>query len=266
MEATRRLREAIRKWILLRRFRRPVSALPHCNCPTTRLANPEVLDLVTVAYNEPDLIIEQHKRLGQHLTDPYHYTVIDNSLDAAARQTILDWAQREGVAYVGLPLNPFSGRRPSDSHGLALNWTYEHYLKPRSAAYVGFLDHDLWPIGRVSVVPLLQTQPAFGSLQERGERWYLWPGFAFFRGDLLAKHHPDFMPSPGLDTGGGNWSKLFSALDRAAWRFPVRQYRKVADEGNAQADVMEMFDGSWRHLINGSNWAESEVAKKVALE
>jgi hypothetical protein len=211
---------------------------------------PVTLDIAVVAFENAEVHAQQHEALSRHLADEHRLWVFDNSPGAAGRARIAAWAASAGVRYVALPAgNPYTGSDPSASHGLAQTWAYRHVLRPAGARYLGFLDPDVFPARRTSVLDILERQPCFGHLQQRGEAWYLWAGFAWFRADA-APRGLDFRPVPPLDTGGANWPLVFRDLDREALEFPPHSYVSAdVDPGRTPERI-----GDWVHTFNASSW------------
>jgi hypothetical protein len=223
------------------------------NTSVEPLANRDVLDVVTVAFNNAALIEHQIRLLKDNLTDPHIYTVIDNSSRPEMRASIEALCARTGTAYVGLPANPFLGQ-PSLSHGAALNWTYRNYLLRRKARYWGSIDHDLFPVRRTSPVARLQACGLYGAPLRRGDTWYLWPGFCFFAAALTDGAAIDFMPGEGYDTGATLWRDLYSRLPQSARPTVSQRPIRLREGDNYQSDYAAEID-EWLHMINGSNWA-----------
>lgn len=236
----------------------------HVNCSRTTSAAGRTLDIVTIAYNNTRVIEHQIRLIAEYVLDPCCYIVADNSPDVVTRAEMRELCARRGVSYIGLPKNPYSGRSPSRSHGLALNWVYRHYVSHRQTQYFGFIDHDIFPIRRTSVIDLLDRQKVYGLIQERDDRWYLWPGFSFFRYDYVKDKHLDFGPSIGLDTGGGNWASLYMYLDRSQLVIPTHSYRQIRDGDSPQSDWIE-YVGDWLHIFNASGW-KSVAGKDILIE
>jgi hypothetical protein len=225
------------------RFRLPLRFQQHSHCSDQPLRNRAVLDLVAISFNNPDAIIKQAELIAEHLAEPHVYTVVDNSSKAAARVAIAAFCKQKGIGYVGLPPNSFSGYSPSMSHGVALNWAYYHFVKPRAAAYFGFLDHDILPLKPRKLIPALEQQGLYGLRQERSSKWYLWPGYCFYSREWAAAKQLDFRPRPGLDTGGGN----------ARWYTADPKTLKFAGQTYPQARNLEFIDG-WVHVMGSGGW------------
>lgn len=219
----------------------------------------EELDLLAVAFNNSHVISEQIRLLRANLTDPFAYTVIDNSSNPARAREIESVCRRESVPYIRLPPMRSSTYDPSASHGRALNWAWINYIRPRAARYFGFLDHDIFPRRPTSLLCRLQHQPVWGHLQTRGERWYLWPGLCAFDARWLAGRPLDFMPGPGFDVGGRLYELLDPVLRRDALEWPELAYGKLREGGDIpQEHLYETFDDAWLHTINGSGWVPVE--------
>jgi hypothetical protein len=236
----------------------PFRAVRSLNTSNAPLSDDNVLDLITVAFNNDALIEHQIGLLKQNLADPHHYTVIDNSNRAEMRAQIEALCAREGAAYVGLPANPYDGH-PGLSHGAALNWAHRHYIAPRRARYWGSIDHDMYPIRRTTIIPHLQACGLYGVLHFNGDAWYLWPGFGFFARWRTQRVAMNFLPVPGLDTGGGNWQRLYSGNPKSTVPTPSFAYIDLrAGEGETAQAARAERHGDWLHMVNGSNWAAAD--------
>lgn len=232
----------------------PLAQVDHVHCNAEKLDAPDLLDLVSVAFNNDRVIRHQHRLLTKNLQDRFHYTVADNSSDMQARKRIREFCRAEGLSYLALPA--FQASDGSASHGQALNWLWHNYVKPRQPRYFGFLDHDVFPITPTSILIFLEQSPIYGHLQERGDAWYLWPGFCFYRYGFCRGKRLDFRPAPPLDTGGGNWKPLYSHLEKSSLPPVAHGYVTLREGPDVQLDQMETF-GDWLHTINASGWKPS---------
>jgi hypothetical protein len=211
------------------------------------------LDIGTVAFNNAEVIRDQILALRELLTDDYRYWVFDNSTDEAARADIRRACAEHDVSYVQLPPNPMSRMNPSRSHGVAMNWGYRNALADSNGRCFGFIDPDIYPTERSSVLEAMGDQPCYGRLEERGKAWYLWAGFCFFRRPVTASLN--FLPVRDLDTGGANHRRLYRSIDRTKMRFP--------DITPETPDTPERV-GSWVHLSNSSRWRDDHVGPRPA--
>lgn len=209
------------------------------------------LDVVTVAFNNSAVVAQQIRLLRKNLNDPFHYTVADNSSDGASSEEIEQVCAREAVPYMRLPRPPMFSH-PSSSHGGALNWIVTHYIRPRSARYFGFLDHDVFPIRPTTVIPHLSKSPVWGHIQHSNDRWYLWPGLCFFDAARIPASRLDFMPGPGIDTGGRNFEAVYSALDEQV-EPPTDTFEHLREGDDPQSDLYQII-GDWLHTLNASHW------------
>lgn len=225
----------------------------HFKCNNKPLADTNQLDLITFAFNNENVIAHQIRLLRKYILDPYQYTVVDNSPDLTKREKILRLCKNFDVAYISLPPNPYTGKYPSLSHGLALNWIYQHYISHRKAAYFGFIDHDIFPISPTKIMDFLQNNYVYGLLQEREKLWYLWAGFCFFNYSYVADKKLDFMPYKGTDTGGANWRPIYRYLDKEKIPRLKHEYGRLRDGDDPQSDWFE-YIGDWLHTFNASNW------------
>jgi glycosyltransferase involved in cell wall biosynthesis len=216
-------------------------------------AHPPELDIGTVAFNNADVIRDQIVALRELLQDDYRYWVFDNSTDAAARAEIRRACEEHGVSYLQLPDNPMSRMNPSRSHGVAMNWAYRNVLADTGSRYFGFIDPDIYPTERCSVLAAMGEQPCYGRLEERGKAWYLWAGFCFFRNPMTRSL--DFLPVRDLDTGGAGWKRYYRFVDRSAMEFP-----SITPETPETPERV----GTWVHLSNSSRWRDDHVGPRPA--
>ena len=225
------------------------------NAADSPLEKRAVLDIVAVAFNNASVIRHQILLLKKNLKDAYCYTVADNSTDASRQVELMEVCREHAVAYVRLPRLPLYCTT-SKSHGMALNWVYRNYLKPRQADYFGFIDHDIFPVRPHSIVKYLAENPVYGYYQDRevgGEKlWYLWPGFSFFSRAAVKDSPLNFMPGSGSDTGGANWA-LYSRLEKKNLKFAEHEYSRLPGAAALSRDFCE-YIGDWVHTFDASNW------------
>jgi hypothetical protein len=193
--------------------------------------------------------------------------VADNSTDETARQEIERICGERDVPYLALPPSPYTHiRYASRSHGLALNWTYENIVRPAKPDLFGFLDHDIIPTKTIEPQRLLANQPIFGRVVVRGERWYLWPGYCFFRSDAIPAGRLDFRQDwfAGLDTGGMNWSVFYKNLDREKLDYPHVRNETLGTASTAE-DEFEWIDDVL-HIANASVWRQVHQGRRDHIE
>jgi len=234
----------------------------------------DYLDLVTIAFNNLDMIQYQYRLLNKFMTDAYVYTVADNSTDEASRSAIRTFCTEQDIPYLALPRSPYAPPAYSQSHGAALNYVYKNYLKPRAAHFFGFLDHDIFPVCPVSSRAYLKNQPFYGMLQvcdipkiSGGRLLYLWPGLAFFDAAYTSRKSLNFIPDYGGDTGSGCFYSLYKPLlvdqKKEASFFFADERRVNLWEGNDfQNDMYAYIGDDWLHVANASDWRRAEDYKK----
>lgn len=229
--------------------------------------NYNVIDLVTVGFNNASVIETQIKLLKKNLQDSFSYTVADNSTDAKARQEILKICKRYLVGYISLPENPLSQPGLGNlSHGSAMTWVYKNFITNRPYQYFGFLDHDIFPIKKTSLMGDFKKSPVLGICQPRKNTWYLWAGFCFFDKKFIGCRKLDFLSKRYgeelLDTGGANWGSLYSKVDYRKLPIFRHKYLNLTGGDIAQHDMVEFF-GDWLHLFNASDWYKMDPTKKM---
>jgi glycosyltransferase involved in cell wall biosynthesis len=210
------------------------------------------LEIGTIAFNNAEVVSDQVAALREFLEDDYRYWVFDNSSDEAVRAEIRRTCHESDVSYFQLPANPMSRMNPSRSHGVAMNWAYSNALARSGSACFGFVDPDIYPTSRCSILAAMGDQRCYGRLIERGPRWYLWAGFCFFRNPMPALN---FLPIGDRDTGGASWRRLYRSLDKSAMEFPP-----ITPETPATPERV----GDWVHLSNSSRWRDDHVGPRPA--
>ena len=225
--------------------------------------------LITIAFNNSEILKIQHKYLKNNLREDFIYMIADNSTLPNISLEIETYCKNERAPYVKLPRSPY--RNPSKSHGIALQWVYRHIVGNYHPAYFGFIDHDIFPRKATSIIPHIR-EGVFGLIQERGEKWYLWPGFCFYDFKMLKKIKVNFMPTRGLDTGGANYYSLYKKINKDNL-FKVPQIyidisaRKIVPNINNEntATTIECI-GDWTHIMRVSNWNSQKNNKISSIE
>lgn len=229
-----------------------------CHLPLDKQTQKSV-DIITVAFNNLELIQYQTRFLRKFIQDPYCHIIVDNSTNSTIRQQIYEYCLTNHIAYIGLPTNHLNHVGPSYSHAGALNYVYKHVISKRQPYAFGQIDHDLFPTRPISIISKLSQQPIYGPLRLRERWWYLSAILSFFRFDYVQDKKVDFMPvTPDkvyLDSGGGNWYDIYSRLDREHITFPNECIEPLREGGDRHGDSLEFFDDKlWLHTINGSCW------------
>ena len=171
-------------------------------------ADPAKLFVLTVAFNDAELIALQDASLKKFLKDPYEYFVADNSNREDRADAIRRYCLERKINYVRLPAgNP--GLDGSLSHGFALNWVYANIVRKFTPRLFGFMDPDLYPVRDLDIVGYIGNADAWGFMTDWkplrrfwDKRFACWIGLAFYRFDWIERQRPNFLPAWGLDTGG----------------------------------------------------------------
>lgn len=232
-----------------------------CHLSLEPLKEKRSVDIITIAFNNAELIPLQERFLKKNMTDRYTHIVVDNSTKKEVRDELYQYCLANGIAYVSLPHNWLNRVGGSYSHACALNYVYKHVIRKRQPYAFGQIDHDLFPVEKVSITDYLQNQPVYGPLRHRNECWYLSAIMSFFLYDYVSDKKVDFMPvtpyKTYLDSGGGNWYDLYSRLNRQEMHFPDETIEPLREGGDRHGDSLEWFDGKkWLHTINGSCWKQ----------
>jgi hypothetical protein len=203
--------------------------------------------IVSVAFRDADKI-DLQAALVRRFVDDCVYVVADNSGDASASAAIAATARRRQVPYLRLPDSPWIGLEGGRGHGLAMNWMWRHVLRKARPAAFGFIDHDIYPTRPTDPFAALAAYPITGLVFDRGPRWHLWAGFCFFRFDAVEPYRLDFCRDflAGVDTGGGNWPRLYRHLNRSRVVVPPYRVEPVLPGHGTDACGVEWV-GDWLH-------------------
>jgi hypothetical protein len=239
------------------------------NLDANKTSNTNQVDIITVAFNNAQLIRQQIRLVKKYITDKsYTHIIADNSSDLNQRQIIRKLCEDEAIAYISLPKQWFNQiiRKPSYSHGASLNWLYYNVIKLRQPAFFAFIDHDIFPIHNYSFTKHFDEQTFYGEIKEQSLYWYLWAGFCCYKFSDVQQIKLDFFPhvikGVYLDTGGANYPVLYKHYDKNSTRFTMTLLQRIREEDNDKdvsdyhANFIKTYDNAWIHTINGSNWAK----------
>lgn len=250
-------------------FRLAVRSLEHltlmqrprrvCHLSVEPIREDRHVDIITIAFNNTELIKLQERDLKRYVQDHYSHIIVDNSTKKEVREQLYAFCRQEGIPYVSLPKNWLNYIGGSYSHATAVNYVYRHFIKKRQPYAFGLMDHDLFVTRSLRISDKLNDQPIYGPLRLREECWYMSAILCFFRFADIKDRHVDFMPVTPyhtyLDTGGGNWYDFYSRLDRSQIVFPNELIEPLREGGDRHSDSLEWFDDKlWLHTINGSCW------------
>lgn len=230
------------------------------------------LDIVSVAFNNEQIIEHQIRLIKKYIQGDYNYIVADNSSNKEIQQKIKNICEKNNISYIILPPNHLNLIGPSYSHSASLNWIYNHIIKQRKAKYFGFIDHDLFPIAPFNLKNKMLDQPIYGLKRDRNEGrfWYLWAGLCFFNSGFLRDKKVNFMPCKidgfYLDSGGSNWKTVYSSLNDKEISFVPERMSNIRKGDSRHGDKVEFFDDCWLHTINGSYWKKVEKKEDILDE
>jgi hypothetical protein len=221
--------------------------------------------LVTIAFDDPELIWWQTRLLRHYIPRTFHLIVDNTTTDEIALE-IRRVAAVAGAGYLRAPANPWSGNAASRSHGIALNWTWQNVIRPGEPAAFGFLDHDIFPTALDDPFAPLAEQDVYGVIRQIGSRWFLWAGFCMFRFAAVRHKALDFGQDwfIGLDTGGGNWRRLYRGIERETLREQPTHFVPFK-VGVALADGPLQWCGTWLHEIGLMGDRRLAAEKRAAV-
>ena len=135
------------------------------------------------------------------------------------------------------------------------------------------LDHDIFPVRDFNMTLTLGQRDFYGVSRIKEGEWYLWPGFCIYNFDTFTTK-PDFLPrytkKNFLDTGGGNYRKLYCKYNLKDVAFPEVKTIRIKNSKELirrcdiyHSDYVQIVDDAWLHLINGSNYANIKGKEDV---
>jgi hypothetical protein len=227
------------------RTKRFLAAAPKCSDLQGRIFDKAIV--ATVAFNRPDMVEWQIHLVRKYMAERDGYIVFDNSSDSSKRADLRELCAREKVPYVSLPRLTIG--KNSFSHAAAMNWITRNFVASRQPTVFGFLDHDIFPVEPFSIRERIAGKKVYGLRHSHQDAWYLWAGFCFFSNVLVESLDFDPVPPLRLDTGGGNWSRLYRTLSADDVAFAVHR----REESTTNGRDIEIMDG-WLHAGNASGW------------
>jgi len=239
-----------------------------------RAAIPDIRNrnvLITVAFNDPQVIEWQTKLIAHYVPGAVHL-VVDNSNNTAAKASIQDVCAAAGIRYFVVTGNPWvkkktDGNDGSRSHGYALNWAWANIVVPNRPSMVGVLDHDIFPVEKTDPFRMLENAAVGGVVRTVADgRWYLWPGYAFFRLDRLSTTRLNFGKDwlDDLDTGGLNWGCLYRTLNRDDFCKASFQQLPISDDIPMEEALFDRID-DWVHENCYSTTIHMDAARRRYL-
>lgn len=222
-------------------------------------------DLIVITFNNAKVVDYQIRSLNKFFKYPFRYTVFDNSTNKDVAQEISAECHKFGVGYIRLPRQEFLPKGyGSYSHGIAINYAFNHYIRNGGAKYFGLLDHDMFLIGDFDVSHHLDAHQFFYGSRHYG--FYIWPGLWFMTMDRLVKRGVDFRPSLHRhgDTGACNYSRHFRGINWDDYKL-VDDVHHLLD--NSDDDIFKngysILDGCWLHCWNASDYMHKGVGNKM---
>jgi len=206
--------------------------------------------LTTVTFNDPAKALLQVRAIKHFVPDCVHL-LADNSDDMALARKIEAIAEEHGAYYMHAPEVPWRGLHAGLSHGFAMTWVWRHIVKKAAPYAFGFIDHDIYPTAPDDPFAALADHSIAGRIRHHPPRWYLWPGFCFYRFDAVSNLRLNFIRDwlGALDTGGGNWKPLYRHVDSAQVHETKLRYAPILP-GIEIDDCRVEWLGTWLHESN----------------
>lgn len=251
-------------------------------------ANTEDYLLITVSFNNPVVVDYQIKLIKKYLKGNFVHIICDNSNRIEAAREIKNVCIQNDTTYIRINSKTIPNGY-SDSHGVALNWVWNNVIKSKQKDF-GLLDHDIFPIVEQNVTDYFnKNQDFWGQIRFKNnnnhkERWFLWPGFAFYKFDAVKDlnlnfrryKHFGFIKAKSSDTGSANWRQLYSRYNAdelekcTAVKWDLRTNAEFCGKWEANTDFEYCIDyfnnKTWLHAVNGSDWHASKGKINLVYE
>lgn len=215
---------------------------------------------IVIAFEQPWALNWLLKMAKKNLPD-VTVLVFDNSRTEAARIEIERVCNDHSAPYLGLP--PYRTKHVNRSHGMAMSWVFDNVVRAIKPNIFGYLDHDLIPVDKTDFSERVGNQPLFGLINTgKFNTWSTWAGYCLFKYDAIKNASMNFLYDffRDLDTGGRNWSPVYSKLDRTQLRFASREHVKVKIPSIDESRLVEFIDQRWVH-IGGISYNDNLKAK-----
>lgn len=241
------------------------------------------IDLITVSFNNPIIIDYQIKLFRKYLQGSFCHIVCDNSNMEERAKQIREVCVKNNITYIHCEPKKIP-HGYADSHGIALNWIYYSIVRKRKNNFA-FLDHNIFPIKPLNIESYLEKAELAGRVYEQSGIWYLWPGFSFFRYNVLKNIRVNFrrhrkwyiFKVPIVDTGSGNWYSLYSKYNKELVNNIYFNGWNVADNKPLEANeaqgkfiqekmVEYSMDNKWFHSICGAEWRDVKGKNKIVYK
>lgn len=187
-------------------------------------------EIYTVAFNNSQVIDYQIQLCKKNIVDDFLHIIVDNSSDPKSADQIRGICIKYWIMYIRLPKNTLFC---SQSHALALNYIRKNFIQKRSCKYFWFLDHDIFPVKKTSLLPIIKKQKLYWYLVDKYRRWFmwntwfLWPWFSFFSKELSKKFNfglvKNLFPFRALDSWWANYRLIYKYLNKNDIKFAERK-------------------------------------------
>ena len=226
-----------------------------------------VIHIFTSVVNRPDFILLQDYLFKKYLEDEYTFHVVDDSTMNKEMETA---CRTVGARYYKKPSDTEELRSsdPSRACAIAVQWTYDNFIKYRVNDLVLFLDSDMFLVKDFNIKQYMSDAIIAGRPQYREHIYYLWNGLMFFNMPKLHDRDINFYDGyvDGILTDvGGETHNYFKRtqvpLKETDWRV-VSKYKGI-DLSEQEGYEMELhLEDKFLHFRSASNWFSDEWKKQ----
>ena len=169
-------------------------------------------ELFTFVLNRPDLLPKQIECFKKFFIGEYNLTAVCDYKDTTYLKEFREICKKYKITLHEHPQGDF-GYYPSLYHGSCMTWAYQNFMP--EDGYGVFLDHDIFLIDEFNLEEHMKGFDVSGTLQERGDVKYIWPGLTMLDLAKVKDYKFNFLPCTirghMLDAGGGTY-KLVEEL------------------------------------------------------
>lgn len=229
------------------------------------------MKIFAYCYNRPDYLKYQNLCLNKFIKEDFEFYCIDNSKDKKIEEEFKNICSSSNIKYLR-NLKPDHSLEGT-SHYAAMQWSWNEMLSKTNEIVV-MIDHDNFPIQKVSILDLLGDNIIAGVPQGRGHVEYLNPALMIFDTSKMPnKNTVSFKGSrieeQNTDIGGELYFYFRDNKDVKVNRLPsgpIEHDDKLICEHLKKYHYPHTFDligNAFMHPRNGSNWArlDPEVFK-----
>lgn len=210
-----------------------------------------MIDIYSIHYNKPEYLSIQLNSFKKYISEPFEFTVIDNSIDELHSQKIHDICIDNNLKYhKTFNTTPHSFAHYGWSHIYGLN-CFKNFLINSKYQIVALIEHDVFLCSSIDNIKyLIDSNSICGYTQPRENIIYLHPGILFFNKNKCHElEELDFLGGRingiPVDVGGQTYHYINKK------NISVNYIDEYIVHGLNEIQDKHIF----YHMIDGSNWS-----------